>query len=131
MMKGAHLPDQDEPEVDAVHRRVVNVEDHAELEPAHAELEAAQEVEEALGRQSLPAQWPRERPQAGGQDSRERCNESYWVAMVTVTAVYQELLLRPRDTRPSEHEASGRQCDHDHSPLPFSTANDLLIVIWN
>ena len=55
MMSWAHLPDQDEPEVDAVHGRVVDVEDHAELEPAHTELKSAKEVEETLGRQSLPA----------------------------------------------------------------------------
>ena len=44
----AHLPHQDQPEVEAVHGRVVNIEDYAELKPAHAELEAAEEVEEAF-----------------------------------------------------------------------------------
>ena len=55
MQESPHLPDQNQPEVDAVHGRVVDVEDDPKLKPAHAELEATQEVEKALGSQSLSA----------------------------------------------------------------------------
>ena len=55
MQESLHLPDQNQPEVDAVHGRVVDVEDDPKLKPAHAELEATQEVEKALGSQSLSA----------------------------------------------------------------------------